>query len=516
MDTPDTPLSDTPFGQIGPSASIDRSARQRAPLPELVNSVTEHTVTIGGERISFSATAKDTVLYSDDGEPIGTVFSYAYVKTASNPVERPVIFITGGGPGATANCLHTGWLGPWAVPRERLTLTPESQPKATPPYFVSENEHSLLDTADLVFIDPIGTGYSIPLGRGASPDFWGLDEDADCIAQFVHRWICDNGRWNSPKFFLGESYGGTRACLVANSLMGGPTYQGVARCIALNGVISLSNGLGLMGLGNAGIGPIQTVAATFPTLAAIAWYYEVVPRGSATVQQRFAEALDFAMGPYLEALHKEADGTLERDSREVVVNKLVELTGLPKEIFVNDLSIPSPEYCHKLIAARGRFFSMYDARFSFVETGRGGDPFADDPALARIFPIFSGALHNIEAAKLNLRVNRQYVSVRFRDLIPAWNMQHRPQLFACTMGKGTSADDLALAMDRNPDMRVMLASGMYDLVIPAGMAHLACARTLPQDRTVIREYAGGHNPYLDEETTVALSNDVRAFIRSAC
>lgn len=198
-------------------AARDTAARPAAaapaPTPREESSVTEHTIRIGGQVIPYRATAATLLLKDDKNEPIGSLYYTAYTRTdVRDASQRPLAFVYNGGPGAASAWLHMGAFGP------RRIVTTDAAPTPPPPYRLVDNASSLIDVADLVFIDPIGTGFSRPVGRGAGKDFWGVDEDARSLTQFVAQYVSRNGRWNSPKYLIGESYGTTRSAVLVNLL----------------------------------------------------------------------------------------------------------------------------------------------------------------------------------------------------------------------------------------------------------------------------------------------------------
>lgn len=475
--------------------------------------VTHHQVSIAGQRMRITATAGETYLYSDNGEPIASVFSYAYTRDDVAAVSRPVTFVTGGGPGSSSFFLQVAF-GPWGLEQSRLAVEGTRMPPVTPPYTVIENADSLLDATDLVFIDPVGTGYSTTVGTGKGKDFWGIDEDADAIAQFIQLWITRNGRWDSPKFFMGESYGGTRAAVVTLALAGGTSYQGYIRGIALNGVISLVNTLGMSGVGNDGIGALANQALSLPNYAATAWYHETIDRKGRSLQAFYDEVSEFAATEYLDALSAEPVQRLSAETRAAIVTKLVSYTGLPASAFDRSIALTSIEFTKQALAARGLEVGLYDSRF-VTPAGRGaGDLVADDAALARTTPVFVGAYQNIEHSKLKVQMDRPYTPISLRNVFQSWNYQHKPTVYGVPFS-GSSADELAAAMTRNDRLHVMVATGYFDLLMTPAAARFATSKArMPQDRLVLKAYEAGHEPYV-EGVRAQLSRDIRELIRKA-
>lgn len=509
------------FAAITSVADNDQPGLHALPPPRQF--VTRHQVTIGGQRIDLTATAGETWLYNDDDEPIGSLFSYAYVKDGA-PESRPVMFITGGGPGSASHFLHVGFIGPWAIPVGRIALDGSRAPSVTPPFDVVDNPNSLLDVADLVFIDPIGTGYSRVIGNGKPEYFWGVDEDLDSIAQFIQLWLTKNGRWSSPKFFLGESYGGTRAALLPNTLMGGPMYPGYLRAIALNGVIVLVNGLA-SALGTEGVGAAVLAATDVPSQAAAAWYHNKIDRRGRSLSAFYDEATQFALSEYAEALRRGAANTLTAQERAAVVAQLITFTGLPASAYEKKLALPRAEFAKLLLAGRGLKVGIYDSRYTFPLAATDVEPVADDAYLARSFPVLTGAFLNMEHSKLKVDMGLPFAALHWRDLLTKWNMKRRgmwtswePRTGGPTPAgatHGNNAEELALAMNRNQNLYALVACGYYDLLMPAAQATYSSQNAkFPKDRLTIDPFEAGHEPYADKAVD-KLAHDIRDFIRKA-
>ena len=197
-------------------------------IPPPSVSVTRHKGNFGGQAISYTATTGETYLKAEDGTPRASIFSVSYVKEPRDP-NRPITFLFNGGPGSGSVWLHMGAFGP-----KRVAIPSDGTDDGAPPYPILDNPDSLLDVTDIVFIDPVGTGFSHALGKTDPKEFWGVTKDAESVAQFIRLWLNDNGRWNSPKYLGGESYGTTRSAAVVNQLTG--AYNDVA----LNGIILIS------------------------------------------------------------------------------------------------------------------------------------------------------------------------------------------------------------------------------------------------------------------------------------
>jgi carboxypeptidase C (cathepsin A) len=485
-------------------------SRPRAPgpaelLPAPRRFVTHHTVTVGGQRIAYTAIAGETWLYDRAAEPIGSLFSYTYLRDAPADPDRPVLFVFNGGPGSSSLWLHMGVVGP-----RRVVLDREVNPSNTPPFGVADNPHSLIDVADLVFIDPIGTGYSRPIGKGTNADFWGVDEDADSVAQFIERWLTEHHRWNAPKFVMGESYGSIRAAVLPRALMGGPLYVGLMRGITLNGVILLGTTLDARDAGGEADTAALRQALALPGQADTAWYFEAIDRRGRSLEAFHQEALAFAEGDYLAALKKAVAGTLTPAERAGVVGRLTAFTGLPAQAYDKALAVPDAAFTRQVLAGRGLQVGAYDSRYTLPLAGAGHDPVADDPAMGRYVPGFVAAFHQMESQDLGVEMDRPYGAIVWKDLLPAWNWNR------ADVPPGQSfAVDLRVAMRRTPKLRVMVASGYYDLTTSSAAAeHSVEEAGLPPDRLMLRRYASGHMLYLGD-TAAAFADDVRTLIREA-
>ena len=183
-----------------------------APIPPTLVSVTKHKGTFGGQAVSYTATTGETYLKDKDGKPLAALFSTSYVRDGlTDPTKRPITFLFNGGPGSGSVWLHMGAFGP-----KRVVIPSDARDDGAPPYPIVDNPDSLIDVTDVVFIDPVGTGFAHALGKTDPKDYWGVSKDAKSVAEFIRKWLDDNGRWNSPKYLGGESYGTTRSVAVAH------------------------------------------------------------------------------------------------------------------------------------------------------------------------------------------------------------------------------------------------------------------------------------------------------------
>ncbi len=264
--------------------------QEEKPIPEAQSFATQHQIVNGGKTISFAAKAAEHYLKDEDGKPVASIWAVAYTKNGvTDPATRPVTFVFNGGPGSASVWLHMGLLGPQLV---EVPTNADADDGAAP-YIMNTNKAGILDLTDLVFIDPVGTGYSRVLGKGKVEDYWGLTEDANSIAKFMRQWITENNRWISPKYIAGESFGTTRAAAVANVL------EGDGQDMALNGLILISQALDYEG--STSIHDNITSYLTYlPSMAATAWYHKKAGEGK-TLKAFVQESRDFTYNTYAPA-----------------------------------------------------------------------------------------------------------------------------------------------------------------------------------------------------------------------
>jgi carboxypeptidase C (cathepsin A) len=481
------------------AATVSAQAAEPAPY------VTHHKIRIAGKTIAYTATAGETVLRNLSGESIGSIFSFAYVKDGPRNEHRPVLFVFNGGPGSSSLWLHMGVIGP-----EHVVLDRSVNPSEVPPFGLADNPDSVLDTADIVFIDPIGTGFSKTVGKGTDADFFGVDQDAESVAQFIELWLGRNGRWNAPKFLMGESYGSERAAILPNVLMGGPTtYSGVMRGITVNGIVLLGTALGTHVEGtDAADEKLWAAALALPGYAAAAWYHYPQSRNGRSLSDVYADASRYAQTDYLAALRKAAANNLPDAERDAVVAKLTAFTHLQASDIPKTLEISDGFFRKHLVP--GSDLGRYDSRYTLPDAHDGGEPVADDPAMGQYVPPFVGAFHQMLTRDLKVTRDEPYYAIRWKGLLDKWQWKRE------RVAPGQNAAvDLTFAMRRNPRLRVLIAAGYYDLNSPAAQAERDIEQAgLPSDRATVKLYESGHMLYIGE-TGKTFADDVRALIRSA-
>ncbi len=463
--------------------------------------ITNHTGVFGGKTIIYKATAKELHLKNDKGEPIASIWSVAYAQEGNKDMtKRPVTFVFNGGPGSASVWLHMGMLGPQIV----KTDSDARKDDGAAPYLLKENKYGLLDITDLVFIDPVGTGFSEVIGKGKKEDFWGLNEDAASIAKFMRMWVTENKRWFSPKYLIGESFGTTRAVAVANTLESG------GQNMALNGLVLISQALDYAG--STSINDNITSFLTYlPSMAATAWYHKKAGQGL-TLEAFVEECRHFTYDIYAPALYK---GNLLTDSdKSKVAEKLAYFTGLDKTyILQSNLMILMPRFQKKLLADKGLAIGRLDGRFLGDETDDiTQTPHLGDPASYQIESAFTAALNHYYADMLNVSMDRPYLTSN-DEIGDKWRWRTVPDGKYWEPWPVNVARQLGETMRRNTDMKVLVASGYYDLICPFFDAEYTFARHgIVKERIIKTNYEAGHMMYIHEPDLIKITSDVRKFL----
>ena len=478
-----------------PEAAKAEKAAADIPPPKVI--VTRHTGTFGSQKINYTATIGETYLKDDKtGEPQAAIVSTSYVKDGRDP-NRPVFFLFNGGPGSGSVWLHMGAFGPKRV------VIPNAKDDGAPPYPIIDNPESILDVADLVFIDPVGTGWSRALGKTDPKMFYGVNKDAASIAKFIRIWLRENGRWNSPKFLGGESYGTTRSVAVAHELDKG--YNDVA----LNGIVLISTILDFT-LAQSGQGSELGYVTDLPSMAATAWYHDKVPNKPATVADFVAEARAWAIGPYASALLQ--GNALPADQRATIRTQLARFTGLSEQVIENnDLRIDSGRFWKELLRDRGLTTGRLDTRYTGKDYDAGGESPEEDPSFTAIDASYTAAMNAYGRGDLKFDIDREYVTIGGLGGDWDWNIGGPRGGFAYL----NVAPWLGQSLRQNSGLRVFVGQGYYDFATPFFGAEYSLNRTgIPNDRIQYHYYEAGHMMYVRLEDLQKLSRDLRGFIRA--
>jgi carboxypeptidase C (cathepsin A) len=492
-----------PGGSASTASAATASLAQYSPR----EFVTHHEGVFGGEKIRYTAIAGDTILNNDAGAPAAAIFSFTYLREdVKDRTSRPVFFVFNGGPGSSSVWMHLGFFGP-----RRVKLGDAVNPPTTPPFALQDNPYSILDIADIVLLDPVGTGFSHLLPGGTPKQYYGVEQDGRATVEFIQAWLTKQGRMNSPRFIVGESYGVTRAIVVARMLMGGPfAATGRLTAIPLNGVV-IMGGSPTEGYGREA-GEVAFVN-NLPTMAATAWYHKKTAPAVATLDDAISEAQKYAGNEYLRALY--AGDRMNVDAQKQVAENLAKLSGIPVDfIEQKNLRVSMEDFRKELLSKEHLVVGAYDGRFTLPSGSDLGplDPVADDPAMGKFSAAFVGAMDVYLRDELKVKVDSPYEAIAFRTVNSAWDYgsDNKPG------GPTTRSQDLATAMRSNPRLRLLSASGAYDCVATLGNTEYGIAHSdLPRDRVTVRVYPAGHMVYLGDEGSAAFASDLHKFVAAA-
>src|SRR5580693_8767843 len=470
----------------------------RLPTPE--SSVTQHHVTLRGKAIDYTATAGTLIIRDDEDKPIASVGYVAYVAAGGKGGgARPITFAFNGGPGSSSLWLHMGVLGPKRVLVADITPTPAG------PYRTVDNEYGLLDKSDLVMIDPVGTGLSHAVCDHKDSEFWGVDPDVDSISRFIAQYVSDNGRWSSPKYLLGESYGTTRGAAIVNYLRG-------RRDMAFNGLILVSVATDIEAIFAELPGNDRPYAVYLPAYAAVAWYHHTVPNQPAALEPFLNEVRAYASGPYTMALLK--GDALPDAELEAAAQKMHDYTGLPVEYLkAANLRISENAFAHELLKPQGKTVGRLDGRY----VGLTWDPLEKetdyDPQSAAISAAFAATFLDYYHGELKFGQGTTYNVSNFK-IGDQWRWTHktgRGDQFTVNTGV-----DLAEALIKDPNLKVLVLNGYYDLATPFSateyvMTHLGVPKSAGA-RVSMRYYEAGHMMYVHPPSAAKMKRDLDAFI----
>ncbi|MFG0325942.1 MAG: S10 family peptidase [Phycisphaerales bacterium JB037] len=460
--------------------------------------VTHHSVTVDGRELKYTATAGYMPLPNYQGEPRADVFFIAYTLDGVEDVaKRPLTFSFNGGPGSSSVWLHLGTLGP-----RRVDLGEEGM-SGRPPYELVDNPETWLDLTDMVFIDPVGTGYSRPLEGVRNSEFHGLQEDIRSVGDFIRLWTTRNERWSSPKFLVGESYGTTRAAGLSG-------YLQDTHGMYLNGILLVSPVLNFQTI-RFNVGNDLPYWMFLPTYTATAFYHgKLSERLSADLERTLEEARRFAESDYLVALAKgDRLGAAERDR---IATRVAELTGLSKRFVLDsDLRINIFNFTKELLRDEGRTVGRLDSRFKGIDRLDIGDGYDYDPSYSAIQGPYTATLNDYVRRELGYKNDLPYEILTGR--VHPWSYGSDENRYA------NVGETLRSAMSKNADLHVLVACGYYDLATPFFAAeytveHLGLD---PERRGNVRltYYPSGHMMYIRVADLVKLKDDAAAFYRDA-
>jgi carboxypeptidase C (cathepsin A) len=415
---------------------------------------TRHSARFHGRQLAYTATAAETHLKDAAGKPSASIFSIAYVKEGeSDPARRPVTFLFNGGPGSASLWLHLGVFGP-----KRVVLPSDAAFPGAAPFPLVDNPHCALDLTDLVFIDPVGTGYSRPLGEAKVEEFWGLDADAATMADFLRQWLTDNRRWASPLYLAGESYGTTRAVAVAGKLHGGLSN------VALNGLALISTIIDFHTARFEKGNPLPD-ACFLPTYTLAAIYHGALKVKPSERTKLLEEVRIFAVEEYLPAML--LGSRMEAARRKRVLAKLARFTGLSEAWLERaNLRIEPTRFRKELLRDRGKTVGRLDARYLGDDYDDAGEYPEADPSGYAIAGAYTAAMNDYLTRILAVDLDRPY-TVFNMEALKSWDW-YGPKDKATLKWPGyvNVAPELGRVQRENPALKVLMANGLYDLATP--------------------------------------------------
>jgi len=466
------------------------------------SSQTKHTITLNGEKIEYTVTTGTIILKDEDVEEgekqKASIFFIAYTKdTALN--SRPVTFTFNGGPGSSSVWLHLGLVGP-----KRVLMDDEGKPIG-PPYQLIDNDFSLFDKTDLVFIDPVSTGYSRTVPKEKPSQFHSVKRDIESVGEFIRVWTTRNKRWTSPKFLVGESYGTTRAAGLAG-------YLHQRHGMYLNGIMFISPILNFI-TARFDEGNDLPFILFLPTYTATAWYHHQLSEDlqNGDLEIAVQEAREFALNAYTLALMKGND--LQGDERKKIVNKLARLTGLSKVYLEgSNLRINIHRFCKELLRDQGVTIGRLDSRYKGFDLDNVGEKNEIDPSYAATLGPYTATMYDYLRRELEYETDLPYEILK--SLYETWKYDNYQNHYVNT------AKDLRHGFQLHPDLKVMVCIGYFDLATPL-LASEYTFKHIPlpimqQEKISTTYYKAGHMMYLHKPSLRQLSKDLHCFIEESC
>jgi carboxypeptidase C (cathepsin A) len=470
----------------------------KAEFPKEVVSETKHSVTIDGKSIAYRAVAANMLLKEENGKPRANIFYIAYIKEGTTDYsKRPLTFSFNGGPGSSSVWLHLGLLGP-----RRVLMTDEGQAMA-PPYKLVDNDNSMLDQTDLVFIDPVTTGYSRAVPGEDPKQFHGYQEDIETVAEFIRLYTTRNQRWSSPKFIIGESYGTTRAAGLSGYLQ---EHDG----LYLNGIMLVSS---ILNFETADFNPGNDLPYLLylPTYTATAWYHKKLPADlQSDLRKTLEQSEAFVYGEYADALMKGDHISVEE--KHSTAERLARFTGLSTQyVEESNLRIPIFRFVKELLRTERHTVGRLDSRFEGRDADAAGESFEYDPSYAAIQGPFTASLNQYVRSELKYESDLPYEILTGR--VQPWSFKNYENQYL------NVAETLRGAINQNPHLKIFVANGFYDLATPFFATHYTFDHLglEPDLRSNISMgfYEAGHMMYIHKPSLIQLKKDLTHFLQDA-
>ncbi len=477
----------------------DKKGKATSPAPKEKFCKTQHTVVIDGQEIAYTAVAGTLILKDEEDKPKASLFYVAYTRDDVEDVAaRPITFSFNGGPGSSSVWLHMGVIGP-----RRVLMDPEGNP-LPPPYTLVNNEYSLLDVTDLVFIDPVSTGYSRAVPVEDAKQFHGVEQDIKSVGEFIRLYTSRAKRWASPKFLIGESYGTTRAAGLSGHLQ---SELGMY----LNGIMLVSSVLNFQSI-HFDLGNDLPHILFLPTYAAAAWFHQRLPDD---LQQQglravLAEVKAFAEREYTLALMQGV--RLPEEERRQIVTQLARYSGLSETyIEQTNLRINIHRFVKELLRDERRTIGRFDVRFKGMDRDAAGESHDYDPSYAIIQGAYTAMLNDYLRSELRFKSDLPYEILTGN--VQPWDYSKFQNQYV------NVAETLRSAMTQNPFLKVFVGNGYYDLATPFfateyTFEHLELDPSL-QDHITMAYYEAGHMMYLHQPSLAKLKADLARFLITA-
>lgn len=488
--------ADAPSEKTNAPAAKKDDAKLTPAVPDATRKavVVTNTVVISGQPVTYTVETGMLPLLKTDGAPRASVFYIAYTKVGeTNAATRPVMFCFNGGPGSSSVWLHLGGLGPRRVKMNEDGTLPK------PPFGLVDNDYSILNSTDLVFIDPVATGFSRPTKEEKPEQFFGQSGDIESVGEFIRLWTTRNLRWRSPKYLLGESYGVFRAAGLSQHLH---SRYGMY----LNGVVLLSGVLDFATL-REGAGNDLPSLAFLPTYTAAAQFHKKLPADLQNdLPKALAEAREFIKSQYPAALL--AGASLSAAERQIIVAKIARLTGLPPRLIEdNNLRVNTSVFREMLLRDEGLIIGRYDARITGRDADKSGTSPRFDPSYAATYGPFSASMNAYLREELKFENDLPY------EILTGVG----PWTFSAQQSYPTTSDSLASAMNQNQYLRVLVLGSLRDLACPIdgirySIDHLQLDPSLRQNISYA-EYDSGHMMYVNLPDLKKLQKDLENFLR---
>ncbi len=478
----------------------EKSNSEKTPTIEETSSETQHTITLNGEKLNYTVTTGTIILKEEDVEEgekqKASIFYVAYTKNDASE-DRPVTFSFNGGPGSSSVWLHLGLVGP-----KRVLMDDEGMPVG-PPHKLVDNEFTLFDQTDLVFIDPVSTGYSRSVPKEKPDQFHTVKKDIESVGEFIRIWTTRNKRWTSPKFLIGESYGTTRAAGLAG-------YLHQRHGMYLNGIMFISSILNFL-TARFNEGNDLPFILFLPSYTATAWYHQKLSKDlQKDLEAAVQESKAFATNDYALALMK--GNLLEGDERQHIIDQMARLTGLSKTYIEGaNLRINIHRFCKELLRDEKITIGRLDSRYKGFDVDAVGETHEIDPSYAAILGPYTATMYDYLRRDLEYETDLPYEILK--SLYQSWKFENYQNQYVNT------AQDLRRGFQLHPDLQVIVCNGYFDLATP----FLATEYTfnhipLPeaqQNKIKMTYYPSGHMIYVHKPSLAQLSDDLHEFLENA-